>query len=197
MIPTTRDQLIDMGATKIAEVDSYPIDSDAMIIRFTRLGVWWNDQGDRPFIAVIEGLSNHTGDDDKFRAIRTGSLESALAQFDPSDLRNDLVDAIPADAAERYPDANALRQKRARGNRGYQGPEDLEEALSWLYEGQGMDNRTKIARAVEVDFGIPWRTVFRAMDGGQTTGWATGFLRALRFLDRGAWKASRKETACG
>lgn len=196
-IPTTRYDLIDMGVQKIAEVDSCPEDAADFMCRYTRLSLWWSDEGDRPYIAVVEGLSNIEGDDDKFRAARFGSMSSAMAFFDPSDLRNDLFDQLPDDLADRFPDANALRQKRARANRGYKGPDDLTEALAWLYEGMGMDNNNKVARAVENDFLVPWRTVTRALDGGKTTGWAMGFIRALRYLDRGAWKASREEIARG
>lgn len=196
-IPTTRAMLQASGAACIAEVSSQPDDprERATTVAYTKLSIWWIDDEQRPFIAVVEGKIGQAATHemvDRFRAAATGTIERAIGWFDPSNLRDDLADAIPADAAETYPDANTLRTRNAQARRGYQGAADMREAAIWLFDGAEADTTT-LARGLVEDFGIPFRTAFNALQGGALTGWAKAFIVALRYFDRGAWRAAKRE----
>jgi len=188
------------GATCVAEVTSRPDDDDywQATAAYTALSLWWIDDESRPWFAVVEGLIGPAATPDmvdRFRAVAYGTMARALNSFDPSNLRDDLVDAIPGDAADVYPDSNAIRAQRARGRRGYQGAdENMEQAVGWLYDEGGEDMLpTHLARSLEADFGVPFRTGYNAVAGGALTGWPKAFIGALRYFDRGAWRQSRRE----
>jgi hypothetical protein len=125
------------------------------------------------------------------RASSHGTLEKALFSFDPTNLRDDLVDAIPADVDDVYPDANTLRQRRAQEARGYRGDADMLKAIEWLY-GETGKPLSVYAKQLEADFGVPWRTAYNALNGGTLTGWAAGFIGVLRHFNRTAWAIARE-----
>lgn len=193
----SRSDLKAAGATMIAEASSqhvYEFESDL----WTELSLWWLDTLDKPFIAVVEGKVSEDAPGDmvnRFRSVQAGTLDRAIGWFDPTDLRDDLVENIPADARDIFVDANTLRARKAQERRGYPGPDDFGQAIAWLYEGKDL-SASAMAKAFERDFGVPWRTVYNAMKG-QGTGWMTGIVRALRYFDRGAWRAKHKEMVDG
>jgi len=185
------------GATMIAEVDSLPLEAEARAetVTYTRLGLWWIEDEHRPFYAVVEGLCGPAADEwmeNRFRAVPYGTMDRALNSFDPTNLHAELLEAIESQGylSGCFPDANELRRKRAQARRGYQGPDDMRKAIEWLYDNVGAP-LTVTAKRVEADFGVPWRTVYNALQGKPTTGWAPGFIAAMRHFDRGAWNASR------
>lgn len=196
-IPTSRSELMSSGATLIAEVSSFP---DAphdreVCATYTNLSLWWIDDEQRPFIAVVEGKLGPAAPGhmvERYRASTHGTLDKALAGFDPTNLRDDLVDAIPGDAADVFPDANSLRQKRAQEARGYRGPDDMLKAVEWLYDTVG-EPLTVTAKRLEADFSVPWRTAYNALNGGNLTGWAVGFIGVLRHFNRTAWAIAQEK----
>ena len=194
---TSRSELMAAGATCVAEVSSQHDTEDAMA--WTELSIWWIDTLERPFIGVVEGrVADHAPEDmvDRWRATSAGTLSAILKWFDPSNLRDDLAEAVPADAETIYPDANAQSMRRAQAARGYRGDDVLGDAVAWLYDGEGLA-ATQLAKAVERDFSIPWRTVYNGMQANGATGWGKGFIKVLRFFDRGAWRARKKELSDG
>jgi hypothetical protein len=192
-IPTSRSELMSSGATCIAHVSSR---EGHGITVWTELSLWWNDDDeDRPYLAVVEGCAERADLEQRFRACRYGSISRAMASFDPSNLRDRLSEALPPDLADVYPDANTLRSRRAAANaegRGFRGPADMASAVGWLYAGEDQPSVNAMARRVEADFGVPWRTVTNAINGGVLSGWAAGFLAALRFFDRKAWSRAKQ-----
>lgn len=195
--PTSRAELLAIGATLIAEVASLPDAPEERLatITYTRLSVWWLDDDQRPFIAVVEGLLGPAAPPHmvkRFRSSAHGTLDKALASFDPSNLRDDLIETLPVDVAETYPDANALRQRRAQDGKGYKGDADMLKAVQWLYAAED-EPPTVIAKRLEADFGVPWRTAYNALNGGTMTGWAMGFIGVLRHFNRTAWAIAREK----
>ena len=189
----SRSDLMDAGATCVAEASSQHDTHDP--IAWTELSIWWLDTQDRPFIGVVEGrVAAHAPEDmtDRWRATSAGTLDAIVNWFDASNLREDLVEAIPADARDIYLDSNALSLQRTRAKRGYRGPDTLNDAVAWLYDNDEL-TPTQMAKAVERDFSIPWRTVYNGMQANGATGWGKGFIKALRFFDRGAWRQKKRE----
>lgn len=196
-IPTSRDALVESGAALVASASSRPDDPQewAETVSYTRLSVWWIEDDARPFIAVVEGLLGPKAAPhmvDRFRAVAKGTLDAALNWFDPSNLRDELADAIPSYAEERFPDAMAIRAARARERRFYDGPEAMRDIAVWLYEDDDADNTT-LARNVEKDFGVPFRTGYNAIKGENLSGWGKAFMKAMRFFDRKAFHRARDE----
>lgn len=190
-LPATRSELMASGACKIAEASSEAPGKSV----WTRLSLWWLEDEDRPYIAVVEGLASRADLEDRFRAHNFGSISRALAWFEASDLRDKLVAELPADLAKIFPDANDLRSQRAAKNaesRGYRGPVDMRQAVDWLYENSDA-SVSSLAKKLESDFGVPWRTALNSIQGGTLSGWATGFLASLRFFDRKAWARSKMD----
>lgn len=197
-VPTSKDALRESGAACVASVSSRP-DSEhewANTTAYTELSIWWIEDEARPFIAVVEGLTGPAAAPhmvDRFRAVAKGTLDAALSWFDPSNLRDDLADAIPSYAAERFPDGMAIRASRAREGRFYEGKPVMSDIAAWLYEGEE-ENPTALANALERDFGVPMRTAFNALQGDNLSGWGKAFIRAMRFFDRKAFhQATRGE----
>lgn len=188
--PTSRAELVAEGATLICEVSSADEFTDTPIA-WTELSLWWTEDEQRPFTAVVEGrVGPHAPQHyvDRFRSTLHGTLNRALGSFETSNLLYDLVEAIPADADSVFPDANALRQRSARRKRGYQGEETVIGVVRWLY-GDGPSS-TELARMVAADFGVPFRTAFNGITAATgSSGWAKAFVAAMRYFDRGAWKA--------
>lgn len=197
-LPTNHAELLASGATCIAEVSSLPDapeDRD-LVATYTSLAIWWTGEEERPFIAEVRGLLGPAAPAtmvERWRASSHGTLDSALASFDPTNLRDDLEVALPLDIYDAYPDANKLRQRRAQANRGYKGEANMREAIDWLYNAGGLVLPTGLAKRLEVDFGVPWRTAYNAINGGALTGWAVGFIALLRHFDRGAWAEAKRQ----
>lgn len=196
-LPTTRSELLATGATMIAEVSSLPDapEDRASIVTYTRLSVWWIDDDQRPFLAIVEGLVGPAAPGrmiDRFRSTAHGTLDKALASFDATNLRDDLADAIPADVETAFPDVNVLRQRRAQEARGYRGPDAMLPAIQWLY-GDTPEPLSVLAKRLEADFGVPWRTAYNALNGGALTGWAMGFIGVLRHFNRTAWAIAKEK----
>jgi len=189
-LPTSRSDLMASGATCIVHVSS---EGERAI--WTELGLWWIEDTERPFIAVVERCIDPDGTTEvpAFKAQAFGSHSRAIKWFEPSNLRDELVAEVPDDVAECYPDANELRARKAAAGKGYAGDGSIEDVLDWLYEGQleGMTTNG-IARRVEDDFGVPWRTVTNAINGKAATGWYHGFIHSMRFFDRKAFAKARK-----
>lgn len=187
-IPTSRAALLASGATCIAEVSSeFDIPAGAKDM-WTVLSLWWIDDEDRPFIAVAEGKVGKNapiGMVNRFRSASFGTMNRAFGWFDETNLRDDLLDAIPADASTIYPNANVIRSRRAaarREERGYEGEATIAGVALWLY-GQGISS-TAMARMLEEHFGIPFRTAFNGITGSPSTGWAKAFIASMRYFDR-------------
>lgn len=185
------------GMTCIASATSRADGKDT----WTDLSLWYRSGHDRPYITVIEGKAadeakRDEGLVDRFRAHASGALAKAIALFDPSDLRDELVNAIPEDADRLYPDSNTIRMREAderRADRGYQGKPTLTAALEWLYpgllEGASINH---VAKRFETDFGIGER-VSRKIIANERADiaaptWVNAFVAALRHFDRKAWR---------
>lgn len=196
-IPTSRADLA--GATCIAEVTSEAPDKTV----WTVLSIWYRQDPGRPFVAVVEGRvadPERQGMIPRFRAAAFGTIDRAYAWFDPSNLRDDLIIALPPPGklAALYPDGNAIRMREAderRAQRGYQGGVMLFDALTWLYPDLAAASDNAIATRFEADFGIGSRTARGILSservGGDPPTWVTAFIRALRFFDRKAWEMNR------
>lgn len=191
-IPTSHQDLV--AHVKIAEVSSEEPGKDV----WTVLSLWWRADDDRPFVSVIEGRVRDPkpqGMVPRFRACAYGSLSKAMDFFDVSTLRDELLDKIPLDVAEHYPDGNTLRQRaaaRRRLDRGYTGPNHLSTVLAWLYDDVPNRTTTGYAELLARDFRVPSSTVTHAITRG-SSGWAIGFISAMRFFDKRAWRALRDQ----
>lgn len=93
----------------IASVSSY----DSGKSRWTDLGLYYRRGFNRPFVAVVEGVSNVPNEETRFKFMAAGTLDRALSWFEGSDLRDHLALAVPEDAAARYPSANDIQEARA------------------------------------------------------------------------------------
>lgn len=201
-LPTSKAALLETGAACIASVSSRPTDPDEwdQTRAYTQLSLWWIEDENRPFIAVVEGLTGPAAGEhmvDRFRAVAKGTLDAALGWFDPSNLRDELADAIPDYAEERFPDANVIRVARAReARRFYEGPDNMRDVAIWLY-GDEEGNTSALASGLERDFGVPFRTGFNALQGGNLPGWGKAFIRAMRFFDRKAFLFAMREREKG
>lgn len=193
--PTTADELQEWKDIDKIETITEATSDDGRQERWTELGIYYQRGADRPFLAVSIGRSLVEGEADLFRIEAKGTLEGAVSCFDPSILRDDMVRAIPDDAATTYPSADEARAIRAAENRGYKGDANLADAARWLYFDFDECSTHTIALRLESDFGVPVRTATNALNGqGKPTGWLHGFLKALRFVDR---KAFHRETGHG
>jgi hypothetical protein len=194
-LPKNRSELMQSGATVVAQVSSLVRDVD----RWTELSIWWRDDTERPFVGVVEGrvcdrIRDSAGEQDRFRAIAYGTAQKALDAFEPSRLRDELASRIPADLDDVFPDANTLRQRAAdtrRATRGYQGQPNIEGIMCWLYPDCDGVSTSALSKRFQQDFGVEERTVRNALAGKPTNGWAKAFVAAMRYFDVKAWRAAR------
>lgn len=196
-VPTSKAALLASGAACIASVSSRPDDPAAWddTRAYTQLSVWWEEDEARPFIAVVEGLLGPAAAPhmvERFKAVTKGTLDAALNWFEPSNLRDELAEAIPDYAEERFPDAMTIRAARAAEGRFYSGEPDMRSVALWLYDEEPDAQPTALARQIERDFGVPFRTAFNSLTGGNLSGWAAAFIRAMRFFDRKAFHRARE-----
>lgn len=188
-IPTSRNELLESGATCIGEVSSYEGFGKTV---WTELSVWWNDDTqERPFIAVVEGRTSAAHLQDRFRASRHGTLDRALNWFDASDLREQLIQGLPTDLGI-YPDANALRAAKAKG-RGFRGaPGDFLGLLQWLYDDEPDLVPEELAARASGDFGMPILPLLDMIKGQASTPWARAWLASMRHFNRTGWRREKE-----
>jgi hypothetical protein len=196
-VPTTKAALLASGAACIASVSSRPADPDEWdrTSAYTQLSLWWEEDEARPFIAVVEGLLGPAAAPhmvERFKAVTKGTLDAALNWFEPSNLRDELADAIPSYAEERFPDAMTIRAARAAEGRFYSGEPNMRDVVVWLYDDEDA-NTSSLANSLEQDFGVPMRTAFNALQGGNLSGWGKAFVAAMRFFDRKAFDRALRE----
>lgn len=167
---------------------------------WTDLSIWYRPGHDRPFITVIEGRVTQAAEEkdglvSRFRAIAVGSLDRAIALLEETNLRDELVNAIPEGAEHLYPDSNTIRMQQAderRAQRGFPGARNLSSALAWLYPDLADGSDNQIAAQFEKDFGIGSRTTRKIIaderDGNDGPTWIEAFIEALRWFDIKAWR---------
>ena len=186
-VPSRREHLDEM--TCLATVSGHTPEKTY----WTDLSIYYREDDERPFIAVKERVTvPGSALDERFNAWACGSVHVALNKFDETLLRERLEAALPEDLEENYPDANTRRMAAAASRRGYSGAMEIKPALEWLYDDIADASPSGIAKAVERDFGVPWRTVYNALTDKPASGWASGFLRVLPYFDKARWRSQRK-----
>lgn len=186
-LPSRREHLDDM--TCLAHASGF---TDGKT-HWTDLSIYYREDDNMPFVSVVELIvTDEDGNlsEERFKSYASGTVDGAVKKFDDTLLTQQLQSQLPEDMGP-FPDGDTRRMLAAQARRGYQGPPDILEALGWLYEGQPFVGPTNLAKAVEADFDVPWRTVYNAMTGTPPTGWAKAFVRALAFFDRGKWRSDK------
>jgi hypothetical protein len=185
---------------EIARVSSYEPDKKA----WTELALYYRGAAaSRPWVPVVEGLTDALDMSDRFQAAMMGTVERAMAWFEASNLRDRLSEKVEAflndrrapidkalkDAIEPVAVARPLIAIRVVGITA----SCFGEVLAWLYPDAPSDAaRTAM---LETDFGMPARTARRALqiEAGTATGepgaWVNMFMVAMRFFDRELWIA--------
>ena len=196
-LPTCRADLADM--TCIVSASSAAVGKPL----WTELSIWYRRGHDRPYVTVIEGRVDELADeammkDQRFRALATGTLARAVEVLEPSQLRDDLVNGIPADADELYPDGNTTRMMKAdarRAERAYPGRVNLTDALKWLYPDLADGSVNALAQRFEADFDMTARTTRKIIAeeraGMMAPTWVATFVAALRHFDRKSWSRTQ------
>lgn len=170
---------------------------------WTVLSIWWRaDNANHPFLAVVEPRMAYGEHPGRARNAACGTLGSALRFFEDSWLKDELIASIPDGAEERYPDSRTQRMREAavrRAERFYTGPSNIESAIDWLYDGEGFEtgggvlNHARNERFA-VDWGVNLSEVELALTFmPEQPGFTGGFIRALRHLDRAAWRRGMDE----